>query len=207
MNNLMAYTLPKLPINISYLTIVAAVILLIGFIVGIKKGILKSLKGIIVFVGSIALTIVGTPYVLKYTENISFLQSLPSAVVTGIGAIITFIVARIIFGIIFWLIGKIFRSRGDGRLNPINRILGAVFQTALAFLIVIVLCYVLTMFSNVAFLTPIYENAVAGDAFGKMLIEKNFLSLLLDKLSEMWPLLNEYVQVIKDAAASLVPQG
>lgn len=207
MNNLMAYTLPELPINISYLTIVAAVILLIGFIVGIKKGILKSLKGIIVFVGSIALTIVGTPYVLKYTENISFLQSLPSAVVTGIGAIVTFIVARIIFGIIFWLIGKIFRSRGDGRLNPINRILGAVFQTALAFLIVIVLCYVLTMFSNVSFLTPIYENAVAGDAFGKMLIEKNFLGLLLDKLSEMWPLLNEYVQVIKDAVASLVPQG
>lgn len=207
MNNLMAYTLPELPINISYLTIVAAVILLIGFIVGLKKGILRSLKGIIIFVGSIALTIVGTPYLLKYTANISFLQSLPSAVVTGIGAVLTFILARIILGIVFWLLGKIFRSRGDGKLNPINRILGAVFQTALAFLMVIVLCYVLTMFSNVSFLTPIYENAASGDAFSKMLIEKNFLGLLLDKLSEAWPLLSEYVQTIKDAVASLVPQG
>lgn len=207
MNNLMAYTLPNLPANISYLTIVAAVILLIGFIVGLKKGILRSLKGIIIFVGSIALTIVGTPYLLKYTASISFLQSLPSAVVTGLGAIITFILARIILGIVFWLLDKIFRSRGDGKLNPINRILGAVFQTALAFLMVIVLCYVLTMFSNVSFLTPIYENAVAGDAFGKMLIEKNFLGMLLDKLSEAWPLLSEYVQTVKDAVASLVPQG
>lgn len=206
MNNLMAYTLPSLPVNISYLTIVAAVILLIGFIVGLKKGILRSLKGIIIFVGSIALTIVGTPYLLKYTAGISFLQSLPSAVVTGIGAIITFILARIILGIVFWLLGKIFRSRGDGKLNPINRILGAVFQTALAFLMVIVLCYVLTMFSNVSFLTPIYENALAGDAFGKMLVEKNILGMLLDKLSEAWPLLSEYVQTIKDAVASLVPQ-
>lgn len=206
MNNLMAYTLPSLPVNISYLTIVAAVILLIGFIVGLKKGILRSLKGIIIFVGSIALTIVGTPYLLKYTAGISFLQSLPSAVVTGIGAIITFILARIVLGIVFWLLGKIFRSRGDGKLNPINRILGAVFQTALAFLMVIVLCYVLTMFSNVSFLTPIYENALAGDAFGKMLVEKNILGMLLDKLSEAWPLLSEYVQTIKDAVASLVPQ-
>lgn len=199
--------LPELPIPVSYVTIGAAVILLLGLIIGAKQGLVKALFSILSTAGSIVAATFIMPYITnfltgqeKIQEMIATYGEILNKAVAVISFIMGWIVAFVVLKIIFAIINKIFS--GDGVLGTINRLLGAVFGLAASALVVITIVYLMNMFSSSqSIFQELLDNATT-DPVGAFLVENNLLGKLIDLLSEKIPAFADFLASIGYTAAS-----
>lgn len=199
--------LHELPIPVSYVTIGAAVILLLGLIIGAKQGLVKALFSILSTAGSIVAATFIMPYITnfltgqeKIQEMIATYGEILNKAVAVISFIMGWIVAFVVLKIIFAIINKIFS--GDGVLGTINRLLGAVFGLAASALVVITIVYLMNMFSSSqSIFQELLENAKT-DPVGTFLVENNLLGKLIAFLSEEIPAFADFLASIGYTAAS-----
>ena len=204
-NNILA--LPELPIPVSYVTIGAAVIVLLGLIIGAKQGLVKAIFSILSTAGSIVAATFIMPYITNYLtgqakiqEMIATYGAILNKAVAVISFIIGWILAFVVLKIIFAIINKIFS--GDGVLGTINRLLGAVFGLAASALVVITIVYLMNMFSgSQSIFKELLDNATT-DPVGAFLVENNLLGKLIDLLIEKIPAFGNFMASIGYAAAS-----
>lgn len=204
-NNILA--LPELPIPVSYVTIGAAVIVLLGLIIGAKQGLVKAIFSILSTAGSIVAATFIMPYITNYLtgqakiqEMIATYGAILNKAVAVISFIIGWILAFVVLKIIFAIINKIFS--GDGVLGTINRLLGAVFGLAASALVVITIVYLMNMFSgSQSIFKELLDNATT-DPVGAFLVENNLLGKLIDLLSEKIPAFADFLASIGYTAAS-----
>ncbi|MGN0797904.1 MAG: CvpA family protein [Christensenellales bacterium] len=199
--------LPELPIPVSYVTIGAAVILLLGLIIGAKQGLVKALFSILSTAGSIVAATFIMPYVsnflmgqAKIQEMIATYGTILNKAVAVISFIMGWILAFVVLKIIFAIINKIFS--GDGVLGTINRLLGAVFGLAASALVVITIVYLMNLFSSSqSIFQELLDNANT-DPVGAFLVENNLLGKLIDLIAEKVPAFADFLASIGYTAAS-----
>ena len=199
--------LPELPIPVSYVTIGAAVILLLGLIIGAKQGLVKALFSILSTAGSIVAATFIMPYVsnflmgqAKIQEMIATYGTILNKAVAVISFIMGWILAFVVLKIIFAIINKIFS--GDGVLGTINRLLGAVFGLAASALVVITIVYLMNLFSSSQ---SIFQELLANantDPVGAFLVENNLLGKLIGLIAEKVPAFADFLASIGYTAAS-----
>ncbi|MGN0771971.1 MAG: CvpA family protein [Christensenellales bacterium] len=198
--------LPELPIPVSYITIGAAVILLLGLIIGAKQGLIKAVFSIVSTAGSIIAAVFIMPYFTnfllqqeKIQELITSYGEIINKAIAVIAFIMAWIVAFVVLKIIFAIINKIFS--GEGVLGTINRLLGAIFGAAASALVVIALVYLLIMFSDHSIFKELLDNA-AIDPVGRFLVENNLLDKLIVMLGDKIPAFADFM-----ASIGYVPAG
>ncbi len=192
--------LPQLPI--SYATIGAIVILLLGLILGSCRGLLKSIFSIISTIGSIVAAMFAMPYVSNFLLQQEFVKNMGeigAKLVAVLSFVISWILAYLILKLIFAIINKIIPD--GGALSKINRFLGGIFGIASAFLVTIVLAYLINMFQNVGFFQSIVENANT-DPVGAWLFSNNLLEKILAWLGEKVPAIKQFI----DSISGKLPQ-
>lgn len=192
--------LPQLPI--SYATIGAIVILLLGLIIGSCRGLVKSLFSIISTIGSIIVAMFAMPYVSNFLMKQQFVANLGeigAKLVAVLSFVISWILAYLILKLIFAIINKLFT--GNGVIGKINRFLGGIFGLASAFLVTIVIAYLINMFQNIGFFASIVQNANT-DPVGKWLFSNNLLEQILQWLSDKVPAIKQFI----DSISGIIPQ-
>lgn len=184
---------------ISYVTIGAGVVLLVCLIIGLKRGMLRSLLSLISVAGSIVATIFLAPLLAPSFQDLSFVTKIKGYgfnLAPIMASLIVFLGVFIITSIIFHFIIKAFDSIEI--LKSIDRILGMIFHLVSGFAFIIIVCYIINMFN----ISSIIENAKT-DAFGNWLISNNIIDQLLQKLGEN----NSKIKDFIDSIPSLVPKA
>ncbi len=192
--------LPQLPI--SYATIGAIVILLLGLILGCCKGLLKSIFSILSTIGSIVAAMFAMPYASNFLLQQEFIKNMGEIggkLVAVLSFVISWILAYLILKLIFAIINRIVPS--DGVLGKLNRFLGGIFGLASAFLVTIVIAYLIGIFQNVGFFQSIVENS-STDPVGAWLFSNNLLEKILAWLGEKVPAIKQFL----DSISGMLPQ-
>lgn len=202
MNALLAVELPD--ISVSYITIFTAVILLISIIVGAKKGFLKTIINLAVLVGSIVAALYASQYVYNFLAEQSFMQTeIMSALGQPLAVFITFVGSYLVLKIVGAIINKILGKIPF--LGVINKILGIIFQVIIGAVFVLVVVYLLNQFTSIEIVQALIDNAMnAKEPVGKLLVEKNFIQLILDKVAASSPEMEEIIGQLSSKLSEFV---
>lgn len=202
MNALLAVELPD--ISVSYITIFTAVILLISIIVGAKKGFLKTIINLAVLVGSIVAALYASQYVYNILAEQSFMQSeIMSALGQPLAVFITFVGSYLVLKIVGAIINKILGKIPF--LGVINKILGIIFQVIIGAVFVLVVVYLLNQFTSIEIVQALIDNAMnAKEPVGKLLVEKDFIQLILDKVAASSPEMEEIIGQLSNKLSEFV---
>lgn len=202
MNALLAVELPDIPV--SYITIFTAVILLISIIVGAKKGFLKTIINLAVLVGSIVAALYASQYVYNFLAEQSFMQTeIMSALGQPLAVFITFVGSYLVLKIVGAIINKILGKIPF--LGVINKILGIIFQVIIGAVFVLVVVYLLNQFTSIEIVQALIDNAMnAKEPVGKLLVEKNFIQLILDKVAASSPEMEEIIGQLSSKLSEFV---
>ena len=188
----------------SVISIISIIVFVICFIVGIVRGIVKTLLGLLTAVGTSLMTIFVTPYLAKGLTSISVFKNANPAILSGISALIIVVVSVAVFSLITYLINK---SVSDSPLSGVNRLLGGLFYAFVGFVFLILMGYVINIFSDASFMQSIVADS-KKDVFANWLVTNNLFNKFMEAIAKeggiLWQFLNGFKTAVPggDATAS-----
>lgn len=184
----------------SYVTIVSLVILLVCLIVGLIKGAMQALLKLIAAVGTSLLTILVTPYLAKALYSTSFVQNknIHAGIVSGVSAVLIVLVCLIVFSTISFVIN---RRISQSALNVVNRLSGAALYTIFGFIVLILIGYVINIFSDVEFLQSLVADT-KKDPFANWLVTNNLFNKFMEAVAKEGGVFRQFLDGFKQLSTS-----
>ncbi|MDE7208615.1 MAG: CvpA family protein [Clostridia bacterium] len=179
----------------SVISIISIIVLAICFVVGIVRGIVKTLLRLLTIVGTSLLTVFVTPYLAKALTSSHVLQNVHAGVLSGISALIIAIVSFVIFALISFIINK---RVGDSPVSGINRFLGGLFYAFVGFVFLILMGYVINIFRDAGFMQKVIADS-QKDVFANWLVTNNLFNKFMEAVAKeggiFWQFINGFKQV------------
>lgn len=163
----------------SGLTIFSLIVLAVCFIIGIFKGAVQALFRLIGIVLSCVITVLLTPYVANALNDGLQDKGVPAGLVSGVCAFIIGLICIIIFSIITWIINK---KVSDSILSRPNRVLGGFLYAFLGLVFLILVGYVINIFSNVEAMQGVIADT-QKDAFSRWLVSNNLFNSFMEAVA------------------------
>ncbi|MDE5991356.1 MAG: CvpA family protein [Clostridia bacterium] len=176
----------------SYITICSLIILAICLITGLIKGFVRALLRLISAIGTCMLTVLLTPYLAKQFFSTKFVQekNLPSAVISGLSAVIILVLCCLVFGIITLIVHK---SISKSILSGANRFLGGVLYVCIGFSVLILVGYVINISSGATYMQPVIADS-QKDVFANWLVTNNLFNKFLEALAKEGSVFQEFIR-------------
>ena len=165
----------------SYLTIFSLIVLVICLIVGIVRGFIRALLRFVSVIATCVLTVVLTPYLAKQFYATQFVQNknIPSAVISGLSAIIILAICCLVFGLITLIVHK---SVSKSILSGLNRFLGGLLYVFIGFSALILIGYVIKIIAD-----------SQKDPFANWLVTNNLFNKFLEFLAKEGSVFQEFL--------------
>lgn len=176
----------------SYITIGSLIILAICMITGLIKGFVRALLRLISAIGTCLITVMLTPYLAKQFYSTNFVQqkNIPSAVISGLSAIILLILCCLVFSIITFIVHK---SVSKSILSGLDRFLGGILYICIGFAVLILVGYVIKISSGASFMQPVIADS-QKDPFANWLITNNLFNKFLEALAKEGSVFQEFIR-------------
>ena len=165
----LAEVLPELPV--SYVTILVAAIMLIGFIAGLVRGFGVELLGLIKMAGAIFGAAFAVGYVQPLlSENIDFLNQIPAEWQPVLYYLACMLVIWLVLAIIAGLIKRLFMRKLPGKASKFfGGVLGMVKAALVGIMIVYIVLQISPYFEEVNF----FISNAKVEPVGQFLVENN----------------------------------
>lgn len=191
-----------LGMSFSYSSIAILAVLVLCLIIGIFRGFMKSLFGMLAVILSIVATIFISPQLYPLFAKMTFfanLGTLGSNLATFTSTLVVSLGTYIILKVIFMFVRR--ALRGFHIVTVADRILGAIFNVVIGFFVISFVFYIITMFSSVPFFSSIVQDA-AKDPIGKFFTENNVIELILNSLAKTSPAVQSFIDALNGAIPS-----
>ncbi|MDE5654572.1 MAG: CvpA family protein [Clostridia bacterium] len=176
----------------SVISIISIIVLAICFIVGVVRGIVKTLLRLLAVVGTALLTLFITPYLAKALTSISLFKNVHAGVLSGISALIIVIIASAIFGFVIFAVNK---RIADSPLSSVNRVLGGFFYAFVGFVALILMGYVINIFRDADFMQAVVADS-QKDVFANWLVTNNLFNKFMEAVAKeggvFWQFINGF---------------
>ncbi|MDE6189627.1 MAG: CvpA family protein [Clostridia bacterium] len=189
----------------SYITIISLVVLVICLITGIIRGFVRALLRLISAIATCVLTLTLTPYLAKamYTSSFAQGKSIPAAVYSGLSAIIILVGCSLVFGLITFIVHK---SVSKSPLSGANRFLGALLYLLIGFAVLILVGYVINIFSDLSFMQPVVNDA-QKDPFSNWLITNNLFNKFMEAVAKEGGVFQDFLNGFKSLPSGDMSSG
>ena len=182
----------------SYLTIFSLIVLVICLIVGIVRGFIRALLRFLSVIATCVLTVVLTPYLAKQFYATEFAQNknIPSAVISGLSAIIILAICCLVFGLITLIVHK---SVSKSILSGLNRFLGGLLYVFIGFSALILIGYVIKISADASYMQPLITDS-QKDPFANWLVTNNLFNKFLEFLAKEGSVFQEFLHGFSEKA-------
>ena len=186
----------------SVISIIAIAVFVICFVVGLLRGIVKTLLGLLTIVGTSLLTLFVTPYLAKALTTSSALQNVHPGVISGISALIIVVISVAVFSLITFILNK---RIGDSPLSGVNRILGGFFYAFIGFVALILMGYVINIFRDASFMQKVIADS-QKDVFANWLVTNNLFNKFMEAVAKeggvFWQFINGFKKIADSGEAT-----
>lgn len=183
----------------SYITILALIVLVVCIIVGAFKGIVQALLKLLIAGGSSLITVLLTPVVANGLNESAFAgKDVHPGIVSGVSALIIAVVCIAVFSVISWLINKRVEK---SPLGPANRVFGAILYGFIGLVFLILIGYVINIFRDTDAMKSVIENS-EKDAFGRWLISNNLFNSFMEAVAKDGGVFDKFINGFKGDSVS-----
>lgn len=187
----------------SALSIIAIIVFAVCFVVGIARGIVKTLLRLLAIVGTALLTLLITPYLAKALTSSSALKNVHAGILSGISALIVVIISLIVFSLIIFAVNK---RVENSSMSGVNRILGGFFYAFVGFIALILLGYVINIFRDAGFMQKVIADS-QKDAFADWLVTNNLFNKFMEAVAKEGSIFRQFINGFKEIGGGSAPSG
>ena len=186
------------------ISIISIIVFAICFIVGLVRGIVKTLLGLLTMVGTSLLTLLVTPYLAKALTSTTALSNVHPGIVSGISALIIAVLSIAIFSLITFIINK---RIGDSPLSGVNRLLGGLFYAFVGFVFLILMGYVINIFRDASFMQTVIADS-QKDVFANWLVTNNLFNKFMEAVAKEGSIFRQFIDGFKQVVDNAdMPSG
>lgn len=186
------------------ISIISIIVLAICIVVGLLRGIVKTLLGLLTIIGTSLLTLFVTPYLAKALTSSTALQNVHPGIVSGISALIIVVLSVAIFSLITFIINK---RIGNSPLSGVNRFLGGLFYAFVGFVFLILMGYVINIFRDANFMQPVIADS-QKDVFANWLVTNNLFNKFMEAVAKEGSVFRQFIDGFKQVVDNAdIPSG